>query len=111
MIYDSIDKTHILDVRNIRHKVSAHTDVNYLPQNVYEEVKLTFTELISIMDKLEEIMQQLSISLNVTRIVFLDEIKVKNEQESMFEVATKGINRVLPANLCSPHFLISPSIN
>ena len=52
---------------------------------------MSFWKLI---EKLEEIMQQLSSSLNISRINYMNEKAVNKEQVDFFQFAAKGIDLV-----------------
>jgi len=89
--YDSLFSGHEKIIIKLRHKTYAHTDKYNSPDDLFQDIKTSYTDLKMIINVLEDIMHDISRSLNIVRMPNNpDEKIVQSEQLDMIKLVAQA---------------------
>jgi hypothetical protein len=79
-------------ITTLRHSVYAHTDVYTVPEDAFNDVKMSYSDIKKILEQLEEIMQGISKALPVARLKNVDAQIVQREHKKLVESAIANLD-------------------
>jgi len=89
-LYRNLLTEHNDTINKLRNKVYAHTDAYQYPEEHFENIKLTYTDLKEIIETMELLMSKIAQSLKLSRIPNIKAEKVQNQHREMILKVAEG---------------------